>query len=89
MNAHGFDADALITQFSEASAKQGEALRRAVQEATLKALQGRELTLKNIKATVKQVTSAAATGAGGAGEGAASERAGESAVFPKDGDGRV
>jgi hypothetical protein len=64
MNAYGFDADSLITQFSEASARQGETLRRSVQEATLKALQGRELTLKNIKATLKQVTEAAATGAG-------------------------
>ncbi|MBI5279758.1 MAG: hypothetical protein HY854_25220 [Burkholderiales bacterium] len=61
---YGFDADALITQFSEASARQGEALRKAVQDATLKALQGRELTLKNIQGTVKQVTAAAARGAG-------------------------
>ena len=60
----GFDADSLITQFSEASSRQGEALRKAVQEATLKALQGRELTLKNIQAAVKQVTQAAARGAG-------------------------
>lgn len=59
----GFDPDALITQFSEASARQGETLRKAVQDATLKALQGRELTLKNIKASVKQVTEAAAKGA--------------------------
>jgi hypothetical protein len=64
MATFGFDADALITQFSEASARGGESLRKAVQEATLKALQGRELTLKNIQATVKQVTSAAAKGAG-------------------------
>lgn len=64
MASYGFDADSLITQFSEASARGGETLRKAVQEATLKALQGRELTLKNIQATVKQVTSAAAKGAG-------------------------
>jgi len=64
MPAFGFDADSLITQFSEASARQGEALRKAVQEATLKALQGRELTLKNIQSTVGQVTAAAARGAG-------------------------
>ena len=64
MANYGFDADSLITQFSEASSRQGEALRKAVQEATLKALQGRELTLKNIQATVKQVTQAAARGAG-------------------------
>ncbi len=59
----GFDQDALIGQFADASARQGEALRKAVQEATLKALQGRELTLKNIKAAVQQVTEAAAKGA--------------------------
>ena len=64
MSKFGFDQDALIGQFAEASARQGEALRKAVQEATLKALQGRELTLKNIKATVKQVSEAAAAGAG-------------------------
>jgi hypothetical protein len=64
MPKFGFDQDALIEQFSEASARQGETLRKAVQEATLKALQGRELTLKNIKDAVKQVSSAAARGAG-------------------------
>ena len=36
----GIDQDALVTMFSEATAKQGEALRKAVSEATLKALQG-------------------------------------------------
>jgi len=64
MASYGFDADALITQFSEASARGGESLRKAMQEATLKALQGRELTLKNIQGTLKQVTTAAAKGAG-------------------------
>ena len=64
MPKSGFDQDALIEQFAEASARQGESLRKAVQEATLKALQGRELTLKNIKEAVKQVSSAAAQGAG-------------------------
>jgi hypothetical protein len=57
------DAQALVEQFSEASAKQGEALRRAVGEATLKGLQGRELTLKNIKEVLKNVTAAATQGA--------------------------
>ena len=33
----------------KATAKQGEALRKAVGEATLKALQGRELTMENIR----------------------------------------
>jgi hypothetical protein len=64
MPKFGFDQDALIEQFSQASARQGETLRKAVQEATLKALQGRELTLKNIKDVVKQVSGAAAQGAG-------------------------
>ncbi|MDP3760119.1 MAG: hypothetical protein Q8R01_06345 [Ramlibacter sp.] len=64
MPRFGFDQDALIEQFAQASARQGEALRRSVQEATLKALQGRELTLKNIKDVVKQVSGAAAQGAG-------------------------
>ena len=58
----GIDQDALITMFSEASAKQGEALRKAVSEATLRALQGRELTLDNIKKVVKNVAEAASTG---------------------------
>lgn len=64
MPKFGFDQDALIEQFAQASARQGETLRKAVQEATLKALQGRELTLKNIKDVVKQVSGAAAQGAG-------------------------
>jgi len=63
MATPGFDTDALIEQFSQATAKQGEAVRKAVQEATLKALQGRELTLKSIKNVLKTVTQAASTGA--------------------------
>jgi hypothetical protein len=58
----GIDQSALITMFAEASAKQGEALRKAVSEATLRALQGRELTLDNIKKVVKNVAEAASTG---------------------------
>jgi hypothetical protein len=49
--------------FSQATAKQGEALRKAVSEATLKALQGRELTLANIRGVLKTVTEAASSGA--------------------------
>jgi hypothetical protein len=41
MMKSGIDQEALVKQFSEASAKQGEALRKAVADATLKALQGR------------------------------------------------
>jgi len=59
----GIDQDALVTMFSEASAKQGEALRKAVASATLKALQGRELTLDSIKKVVKTVAGAASMGA--------------------------
>ena len=45
MIKYGIDQEALISKFSEASAKQGDAIRKAVTETTLKALQGRELTL--------------------------------------------
>lgn len=58
----GIDQDALITKFAEASAKQGEALRKAVSTATLRALQGRELTLDNIRKVVKTVAEAASMG---------------------------
>ena len=57
-----FDADALIAQFESATAKQGEQLRKATTEATMSALQGRELTLKNIKDALKTVAEAASTG---------------------------
>ena len=59
----GIDQDALITMFAEASAKQGEALRKAVSNATLQALQGRELTLESIKKVVKTIAGAASLGA--------------------------
>ena len=59
MNKSGFDHDALVEQFAQASARQGEALRQAVQQATLKALQGRELTLKSVRDAVKATTKAA------------------------------
>ncbi|HEY0856047.1 MAG TPA: DUF6781 family protein [Albitalea sp.] len=57
------DADALIDMFSSASAKQGEQLRNAVCQATLGALQGRELSLKNIRDVLKTMTKAASAGA--------------------------
>jgi primosomal protein N'' len=59
----GIDQEALVNLFSQTSAKQGEALRKAVSEATLKALQGRELTMQNIRAVLKTVTQAASAGA--------------------------
>lgn len=54
--------EALITMFAEASTRQSEALRQAVSQATLKALQGRELTLANIRSVLKTMTQAASTG---------------------------
>ena len=59
----GIDQDAIAKMFSEATAKQGEALRKGVADATLKALQGRELTMENIKKVLKTVTTAATAGA--------------------------
>lgn len=60
----GIDQDALITMFAEAGTRQGETLRQAVGAATLRALQGRELTLDNIGKVVKSVAGAATLGAG-------------------------
>lgn len=59
----GFDANALADMVAQATTKQGEALRKAVSAATLKALQGRELTLENIRKALKQVSDAASAGA--------------------------
>jgi predicted NUDIX family NTP pyrophosphohydrolase len=57
-----FDADALIEMFQTASARQGAQLKKAAGDATLAALQGRELTLKNIRGALKQVAEAASVG---------------------------
>ena len=62
---HGIDQAALVTKFTEASAKQGETVRKAVHDATLKALQSRELTLANIRQVLGTVTKAASAGAAG------------------------
>jgi hypothetical protein len=59
----GIDQEALIASFAQATAKQGDTLRTTVSEATLKALQGRELTLDNIRKVLKAVTQAASAGA--------------------------
>jgi hypothetical protein len=59
----GIDQEAIIKMFSEATSKQGEMLRKGVSDATLKALQGRELTMENIKKVLKSVTTAATAGA--------------------------
>ena len=58
-----FDPDALISMFESATAQQGAQLRKAVSDATLAALQGRELSLKNIRTTLKSVADAAGAGA--------------------------
>lgn len=63
MATAGIDQNALIDMFAEASSKQGEKLRKAVADATLKALQGRELTLDNVRKVIKTVTQAASAGA--------------------------
>lgn len=57
------DQEALIEMISKASSKQGESVRGAVRDATLRALQGRELTLQNIRKVLKKVTEAVSTGA--------------------------
>ncbi|MDP1900982.1 MAG: hypothetical protein Q8K96_11075 [Rubrivivax sp.] len=58
-----FDAEALISMFETATAKQGAQLRKAAGDATLAALQGRELSLKNIRGALKSVAEAASAGA--------------------------
>jgi len=57
------DPEALITAFENATAQQGAQLKKAVSDATLAALQGRELSLKNIRSALKAVSDAASAGA--------------------------
>mgnify|MGYP000182048774 CR=1 FL=1 len=63
MNKPMIDPDTLIEMFETATAKQGAQLRKAVGDATLAALQGRELSLKNIRSTLQAVSGAASMGA--------------------------
>ena len=63
MMKSGIDQQALIDQFANASAQQAAQLRSAVFNATLGALQGRELSLKNIRSVLGTVTQAASAGA--------------------------
>ena len=58
-----FDADALISMFENASERGSAKLREAVEKATLAGLQGRELTLKNIRGALESVTQAVSQGA--------------------------
>lgn len=59
----GIDQQALIDLFANASAQQTAQLREAVFKTTLGALQGRELSLKNIRSVLGTVAQAAGTGA--------------------------
>ena len=59
----GIDQQALIDLFANASAKQTEQLRQGVYQATLGALQGRELSLKNIRSVLGSVAQASSAGA--------------------------
>lgn len=59
----GIDQQALIDLFANASAQQTAQLREGVFKATLGALQGRELSLKNIRSVLGTVAQAAGTGA--------------------------
>lgn len=59
----GFDSEALISMFENASTRGSAKLREGVEQATLAALQGRELTLKNIRGALESVTAAVSQGA--------------------------
>lgn len=63
MSKPAFDADALISMFETASARGSAKLREGVEQATLAALQGRELTMKNIRGALESVTEAVTQGA--------------------------
>ena len=63
MTKPSFDADALIAMFEGATARGSTKLRDGVEHATLAALQGRELTLKNIRGALESVTQAVSQGA--------------------------
>jgi hypothetical protein len=63
MMKSGIDQQALIDLFANASAQQTTQLREGVFKATLGALQGRELSLKNIRSVLGTVAQAASTGA--------------------------
>ena len=52
------DTEALVSMFETATAQQGAQLKKAATDATLAALQGRELTLKNIRGALGAVSKA-------------------------------
>ena len=53
-----FDHEAITFQFANATAKGSEQLQEAVYEATLKALQGREMTLEHVQSALQAVSQA-------------------------------
>lgn len=59
----GIDQDRIIEMFASAGTSGADQLRNGVQQATLAALQGRELSLKNIRSVLKTVAQAASAGA--------------------------
>mgnify|MGYP000054643445 CR=1 FL=1 len=63
MMKSGIDQDALIQMFATATASGTEQVRKGVTQATLAALQGRELSLKNIRSVLKTVAQSASAGA--------------------------
>ena len=63
MMKSGIDQQAMIDLFANASEKTTAQLREGVFKATLGALQGRELSLKNIRSVLGTVAQAASTGA--------------------------
>ena len=63
MDQPAFDADALISMFENASGRGSAKLREAAEKATLAGLQGRKLTLKNIRGALDSVTDAVSQGA--------------------------
>jgi hypothetical protein len=62
MPSQAFDADALISMFENASSSGSARLQKAVTEATLAALRGRELTLANIRSSLDAVAKAVTAG---------------------------
>ncbi len=63
MSKSGIDQNALVNMFAQASAENGELLRKAVSEAALRARHGHELAGDNIRKVLSAVTQAASTGA--------------------------
>ncbi len=63
MPSQAFDADALISMFENASTSGSARLQKAVTDATLAALRGRELTLGNIRSSLDSVAKAVTAGA--------------------------